>query len=154
MKKILFVCLGNICRSPAAEGVFKEYIISKKLQQYFSVDSCGTSAFHQGQRADKRIRAAASKRGIELTSLSRAFQKVDFLEFDLIIAMDDSNYENLMTEAIDDQQRNCVVKFCDYLEVLQYTEVPDPYYGGEQGFETVLDILQDGSKNLLKEIQK
>ena len=154
MKKILFVCLGNICRSPAAEGVFKKYLISNNLQQDFFVDSCGTSAFHQGEKADKRMRAAASKRKIELTSLSRAFQNSDFQEFNPIIVMDDTNYESLMTKASSDQDRNRVVKFCDYLDKLKYTEVPDPYYGGEQGFEIVLDILQEGSKNLLIEIQK
>lgn len=153
MKKILFVCLGNICRSPAAEGVFKQYLISKNLEQDFIVDSCGTSAFHQGEKADRRMRSAALNRGIELNSLSRAFLKSDFKEFDPIVAMDDSNYNNLVAQAINEQQKSRIVKFCDYLDNNEYSEVPDPYYGGEQGFETVLDILQQGSEKLLNEIQ-
>jgi protein-tyrosine phosphatase len=152
MKKVLFVCLGNICRSPAAEGVFKDLLASKNLSEQFYVDSCGTSGYHEGEKADKRMIAAADKRGIELTSLSRAFRSSDLKDFDYILAMDNSNYQNLLNETSTKDQADRIIKFCDYVKLLKYNEVPDPYYGGSNGFETVLDILIEGSENLLKEI--
>ncbi|MBT7610646.1 MAG: low molecular weight phosphotyrosine protein phosphatase [Bacteriovoracaceae bacterium] len=152
MKKVLFVCLGNICRSPAAEGIFKNLIKSRNVADLFIVDSCGTSGYHEGQKADKRMRAAAVKRGIELTSFSRALRSSDFEKFDYILAMDNLNYRKLLSRALTKSQSDRIYKMCDYVYDLSFDEVPDPFYGGENGFETVLDILEEGTENLLREI--
>ena len=154
MKKVLFVCLGNICRSPAAEGVFRQLIEKEGLLNEFQVDSCGTSGLHAGEMADKRMREAAIKRGFKLNSISRGLEDKDLIEFDIILAMDDSNFNNILKSPSAEEFSYKVKKMCDFVHELPFTEVPDPYYGGEQGFETVLDILEEGSKNLLIELNK
>lgn len=150
MKKVLFVCMGNICRSPAAEGVFQHLISENKLNHKLYCDSAGTISFHAGKSADKRMISAARKRGYELNSKARQIQSEDFNLFDIIVTMDDENYSNVMKLTKSDSDRNKVKKFCDFCKIHTDKEVPDPYYGGTQGFEHVLDLLEDGCSELLK----
>jgi protein-tyrosine phosphatase len=144
-KKILFVCLGNICRSPAAEGVL--LFFAKRSQADIEVDSAGTSSFHIGEPADKRMRAAASKRGYELTSRSRMVTRRDFSNFDLVVAMDRNNYRELSILAGGPNRKLKLLS--DYLEEGWPRDVPDPYYGGDDGFEKVLDMLEAASPKIL-----
>jgi len=154
MKTILFVCLGNICRSPAAEAVMSYLVGKEGLQDQIKLDSAGTSAYHEGEPADARMRAAGKRRGFDLTSISRKVrERSDFVDFDLIVAMDDENFHNL-TRIAPANAKNKVVKMCDYCENRGETEVPDPYYGGADGFGVVLDILEDACSALLKELKE
>lgn len=154
MKKFLFVCLGNICRSPAAEGVFKDLLNKESIADQFFVDSCGTSNAHAGEKADSRMRASASNRGIELTSISRGFRDEDFEKFDFIVTMDNSNYFNIMARLPSEEYEKKILKMADFVIKQDFDEVPDPYYGGQGGFELVLNILEEGSINLLKKIME
>ena len=153
MKKVLFVCLGNICRSPAAEAVMQSMLKDAGLEDVVYCDSAGTSAYHSGERADSRMREHGKKRDYDLLSISRAFEKDDFKEFDLIIPMDQSNQTNMMQLLDDDSLKHKVKMMCSFCTKFSETEVPDPYYGGAQGFEHVFDILEDACSGLLKEIQ-
>jgi protein-tyrosine phosphatase len=153
-KKILFVCLGNICRSPAAEAVFAGIVKKKGNVPEFEIDSAGTSAWHAGERADARMRSHAGKRGYNLTSLARRFRpETDFDHFDLIIAMDDNNLYDLNTMARSEADRKKLRKMTDFSSNrFGYSSVPDPYYGGEDGFELVLDILEDACEALFDKL--
>tara|TARA_B100000579_G_scaffold406349_1_gene392726 strand:- start:155 stop:625 length:471 start_codon:yes stop_codon:yes gene_type:complete len=149
--KILFVCLGNICRSPAAEGVFKRKIKDRNLERLFFVDSAGTGDWHVGNLADQRMRETASLRGIDLTSRSRQISGNDLYEFDRILVMDKDNLQavNLL---IQDQLRpinSKVELILSYSKTSQLDEVPDPYYGGQDGFEEVLDLLDKAIDGLI-----
>jgi len=148
-QKILFVCLGNICRSPAAEGVFSSMVEQKD----FFIDSAGTSGFHSGDKADFRMIEHAKKRGIELTSKSRKFEPEDLELFDHILVMDDKNLRDVLQMANAKQSKK-VRKITDYCTRLKYDHVPDPYYGGAQGFDLVLDILDDACQGLLKSLKQ
>ncbi|KAL3828547.1 hypothetical protein ACJIZ3_017349 [Penstemon smallii] len=158
---VLFVCLGNICRSPAAEGVFTHLVKQKGLDSNFAIDSAGTINYHEGNQADSRMRAASKRRGIEITSISRPIRPSDFRDFDLILAMDRQNREDILkaferwrhreTLPIDADKK--VRLMCSYCKTHDETEVPDPYYGGPQGFEKVLDILEDACESLLESIE-
>ena len=150
--KILFVCLGNICRSPAAEGIFKHKAHEAGLA--VTVDSAGTSAWHAGEKADRRMRQTAKNRGYELTSISRPVIASDFDEFDYLIAMDDHNYDDLRQKAGNTAQMDKILRMRDFFSDKSYDHVPDPYYGGSQGFEMVIDLLEDASDNLIQFIQK
>ncbi len=150
-KSILFVCLGNICRSPAAEGVFQNLVNQRSLSEQIRVDSAGTAGFHIGKLADARMRAAAARRGLELTSRSRLVVPADLRIFDRVIAMDRSNYRDLMGLVPGAKNEN-VKMLSDYLEPSWPREVPDPYYGGEDGFEYVLDMLQAACPIILDEM--
>ncbi len=151
-KRILFVCLGNICRSPSAEAVFKHQLEKKGLAGKYFVDSAGTSAWHAGERADARMRRHAKKRGIELTSISRQFIPDDFDRFDYIVAMDRENMEQLRRAARNKQDLEKLFYMTDFSKKFNYNHVPDPYYGGEDGFELVLDLLEDASEGLLESV--
>lgn len=157
---VLFVCLGNICRSPAAEGVFRDLVKKRGLDSNFTIDSAGTIDYHEGNPADSRMRSTAKRRGIEITSISRPIRPSDFRDFDLILAMDKSNRADIL-EALDKwKQRNNlppdadkkVKLMCSYCKKHDETEVPDPYYGGQQGFEKVIDLLEDACESLLESI--
>lgn len=153
MKKILFVCLGNICRSPSAEAVFRAKVEDAGLGDAFEIDSAGTLAYHQGKPADARMMDHAAKRGYMLTSIARKVLLRDFDEFDLLIAMDDDNYRELRALAEDDASRAKVKRMMDYAPETGVTEVPDPYYGGAQGFERVLDLLETACDRLLADLR-
>lgn len=155
MYKVLFVCLGNICRSPTAEAAFRHQVQAQGLTDQIGFDSCGTAAYHVGSAPDQRSQQAAANRGIKMADLrARAFELQDFDQFDLILAMDLDNLEFLQREAErygkDAQQR--VALFLDYTDGPQ-REVPDPYYGGPQGFERVLDLVETAAERLLAQIK-
>lgn len=150
MKSILFVCMGNICRSPAAEGVFRNMVSKAGREADFDIDSAGTIGYHSGNRADSRMRAAASQRGYSLESRARRLEQADFENFDLIVAMDDDNYRDIQDRR--PGQGAAVVRMCEYCTVRSESEVPDPYYGGPSGFEDVLDILEDACSGLLEQL--
>ncbi len=153
--KVLFVCLGNICRSPAAEAVFQHLLNERDLSHRIYVDSAGTSGCHKGDKADSRMREHAEKRGIKLTSISRqlSFPK-DFDKFDYIIVMDNVNLEAVRTLDKEGEYSRKILKITDFANNRTEAEVPDPYYGGAKGFEQVLDIVTDGAIGLLEEIEK
>ncbi len=153
MKKVLFVCLGNICRSPAAEGVFRHLVEKEGLQGKIKIDSCGTAAHHQGEAADLRMQEHAKKRGFELTSIARGLERSDLEEFDYIITMDNSNYKNVVALTADDLKYK-IKMMMDFSSNHPHDQVPDPYYGGPDGFELVLDLLEDACNGLLEEIKK
>lgn len=153
--KILFVCMGNICRSPSAEAVFIGLVKNNKLSANFDIDSAGTTAYHVGQRADRRMQSHAIKRGFNLSSISRLFNPdTDFDYFDMIIGMDDENMHALKHMTRNDADLNKLHKMTDFSIEMKYDEVPDPYYGGDAGFELVLDLLEDSCQGLLDELKK
>lgn len=145
---ILFVCMGNICRSPAAEGIFRQMVADAGLEDQIEIDSAGTHSYHVGRPADERMRQSAASRGYQLDSIARRLVVEDFERFDLIITMDEDNYDQAM--ALRPGHGAHVVRLVDYCEISDVDEVPDPYYGGEAGFHTVIDILEDACFNLLK----
>lgn len=154
MKHILFVCLGNICRSPAAEGVMTSLVQQAGLEGEIFCDSAGTIGYHAGESADHRMRRSAAQRGYELTSISRKVNPaVDFEKFDLIVAMDDDNLRDLRAMDHDNKYAAKMHKMTDFCRTSSATVVPDPYYGGAQGFENVLDILEDACGGLLEKIR-
>ena len=154
MIKILFVCMGNICRSPSAEAVMNALIERENLKNEITCDSAGTIAYHEGEPADARMQAHAIKRGYNLTSIARKFKTYDFEKFDYIIAMDDENYRDIIM--LDSQMRykDKVFRMTDFAKNKKYNGVPDPYYGGPKGFELVLDILEDACEGLLEKVKK
>lgn len=154
MVRVLFVCLGNICRSPAAEGVFQHMLEKNHLTDKIECDSAGTSAYHKGEPADGRMRAHAKERGYDLTSRSRPFiAPDDFENFDWIVTMDESNYLNVIKLTANQTYRNKVVRMTDFCTIHDIEEVPDPYAGGSDGFELVMDIVEDGCHGLLKKLE-
>lgn len=153
--KVLFVCSGNICRSPSAEAVFKKLVEEKGLKDKFEIDSAGTGSWHVGEQADRRMQGHAQKRGYNLTSISRRIDPhVDFDYFDLVIGMDDYNIYDLKSIAKKGEDIAKIKKMTDFAKGYNYEEVPDPYYGGEEGFELVLDLLEDSCGGLLEELAK
>ncbi|MGF1451435.1 MAG: low molecular weight protein-tyrosine-phosphatase [Opitutales bacterium] len=145
--RILFVCLGNICRSPAAEGVFAHLASQAGVRDQFAIDSAGTIGFHAGAPADGRMRAAARPRGYELRSVSRPVTEEDFETYDLLLAMDRSNFYELRERAPADARER--IQLFSEAALGEQWDVPDPYYGGETGFEKVLDQLERGCAALL-----
>jgi len=147
--KILFVCLGNICRSPSAEGVMRDLVAKEGLADSIEIDSAGTGDWHVGKNADPRAIEAASLRGIELTSRGRQVSTRDFEEFDLIVAMDRNNHADLLALNGGDGSR---LRLLREIGEGQPLDVPDPYYGGDDGFEEVLDLLELNCRALLAEV--
>ena len=156
MKKIsvLFVCLGNICRSPAADAIFINLLEKKGLSDGFIVDSAGTGSWHIGKKADSRMRIAAERRDINILSRSRQISSQDFDEFNYILAMDDSNYINIQNfkNRTSSNDLASIKKIQDFRSVFNEQEVPDPYFGGDDGFDYVLDILEDSVNGFLESI--
>ena len=156
MKKqsVLFVCLGNICRSPAAEAIFLDLVKKKGLNDNFIIDSAGTGSWHIGKKADKRMRFAAKKRGVEILSTARQINAKDFEKFNYIIAMDDSNFRNIqdLKNRTSSTDFASIKKIQNFRSVFNEQEVPDPYFGGDEGFDHVLDILEDSVSGFLESI--
>ena len=151
--KILFVCMGNICRSPSAEGVFRGVVKDQSLSQFFYIDSCGTHSYHTGEPPDTRAQSAARKRGIDISKqISRTIEKNDFKRFDYILAMDKYN-KSLLESMTDGEHLDKIHLFLEYAENSKLIEIPDPYYGGEDGFEFVLDLLEKASIGFIKQLK-
>lgn len=151
--RLLFICMGNICRSPAAEGVMRRIVSEAGLAHRIHIDSAGTGGWHAGNLPDSRMRAAAARRDYDLTSRARQVGTSDLRSFDLALVMDQQNLRDLQVFDPSGQFRAKVRLFCEFCTDHDDTEVPDPYYGGEAGFEHVLDLLEDGCRNLLHHIQ-
>ncbi|GBD87885.1 low molecular weight protein-tyrosine-phosphatase YfkJ [bacterium BMS3Abin03] len=153
-KRILFVCMGNICRSPAAEAVVKKMVEKEKLLHVIDVDSAGTIDYHSGEPADARMILSAKKRGYTIDSISRQFDmNKDFERFDYIITMDEENYEDIKSMDIDNKYQHKLYKIVSFCESCKGNEIPDPYYNGTEGFDLVLDLLEEASTLLLKQIK-
>lgn len=155
MIKVLFVCLGNICRSPMAEALFNHKIKQKNHQDYLSCDSCGTSDYHIGELPDERAIACAKENGIKMDHRGRQLNRIDFRDFDYLIAMDKSNMENIIKSA---EQHKTSAKnlqlMCEFQKDPEFMEVPDPYYGGVDGFQKVYEILDSSIDDLIEELVK
>ncbi|NJP20137.1 MAG: low molecular weight phosphotyrosine protein phosphatase [Hydrococcus sp. CRU_1_1] len=167
--KLLFVCLGNICRSPAAENIMNHLIVQAGLSESSTetlrlsdglrqreriiCDSAGTSSYHIGSPPDRRMSAAAAMRGISMTGRARQFQVADFENYDLILAMDKDNYLDILALDPRQQYRHKVRLMCEFATRHQIQEVPDPYYGGREGFEKVIDLLLDSCEGLLEYVK-
>jgi protein-tyrosine phosphatase len=152
-KSVLFVCLGNICRSPGAEAVFNSMINDEHLSDEISCESAGIIGVHVGEPADSRMLDHASRRGYKINSIARKFNpKFDFEKFDYIIAMDESIESDLqrLTRSAEDSEK--IFRMTDFSSSSKYSGVPDPYYGGSSGFEVVLDLLEDSCEGLLEYI--
>lgn len=147
--KILFVCLGNICRSAAAEEIMRNRVVHVGLEKEIDLDSAGLSSYHQGDPADSRMRAHAARRGYRITHLSRPVGYHDFFDFDMLIGMDDSNLTGLRNLAPGLPEEQKIYRMTDFCRRIPADHVPDPYYGGDSGFEAVLDILEDACDGLL-----
>lgn len=153
-QRILFVCLGNICRSPAAEAMMQMLVERNGLADRVVLDSAGTYGGHSGERSDARMRRAAAARGIDITHRARQVREEDFERFDMIIAMDDNNYEALFRLAPDREAQQRIYRFREFLRHnLSWSYIPDPYYEGHEGFELVLDLLEDGCSTLLEKLR-
>ncbi|MHB1238609.1 MAG: low molecular weight protein-tyrosine-phosphatase [Gallionella sp.] len=151
---VLFVCMGNICRSPTAETVFRHYVESAGVSEHILIDSAGTHAYHVGDPPDLRSQRAALQRGYDMSKLrGRQVSREDFRRFDYVLAMDSSNLGILQRLATPDS--NAMTRlFLEYARHHAEREVPDPYYGGEDGFEHVLDMVEDAAQGLLEEIRR
>ncbi len=160
--KLLFVCLGNICRSPAAESIMNYVIKSADMSDAYGsnsalsivCDSAGTARYHVGSSPDRRMVAAVRARGIPITGKARQFQKSDLENFDLILAMDRQNYQDILVLDPANRYRGKVRLICEFCQHHDQQEVPDPYYGGAEGFNQVIDLLSDACDGLLEHLVK
>lgn len=151
--KICFVCLGNICRSPTAEGVMKRLVREAGLEEHFEIESAGTGGWHVGEPPDPRTQAAARKRGVALTSRAQQFQQADFARFDYVVAMDRDNHANLERLAPSEAARAKIHLFRDFDPASpEGAAVPDPYYGGADGFDEVFDLVEAAARGLLAQL--
>ena len=151
--KVLFVCLGNICRSPAAQGVLQAIVDAEGTSADWLIDSAGTGDYHTGDLPDQRMRIHARRRGFDLTHRARQVREADFDDFDLIVPMDASNERNLRRLAPTPEAEAKIVPMARWISLAtRYDHVPDPYYEGAQGFELVLDLLEDGCRRLYDEL--
>jgi len=148
-RSVLFVCLGNICRSPTGEAVLKKLADARGLSDQIRIDSAGTGSWHVGARADPRMRGAGAQRGYKLDSIGRQFTVEDFESFDLILAMDFENFNNLSVLDPSGAHADKLKLFCDFIPDSHIRDVPDPYYGGPDGFEKVIDLIEEGCHNIL-----
>ena len=153
MIKVLFICMGNICRSPTAHGVFRQMVADKNLSNQITVDSAGTHAYHVGNSPDRRSMQAALSRGFDLSDLTaRQLDDYDFEEFDYLLVADDDNF-HLTKESCPIEHRHKIKYMLEFATRSAIKEVPDPYYGHGNGFDRVLDLLEDACEGLLKEVE-
>jgi protein-tyrosine phosphatase len=150
--RLLFVCLGNICRSPSGENIMNHLIQQRGLTDKIVCDSAGTAAYHVGNPPDQRMTAAAQRQGIVMQGVARQFNRGDFEDFDLILAMDKENYRNILALDRQNQYGDKVKLMCQFCRTYSDSEVPDPYYGGEAGFNYVIDLLRDACGGLLDQL--
>jgi protein-tyrosine phosphatase len=152
--RVLFVCTGNICRSPTAEGIFRKLVLEAGLGQVVSADSAGTHGYHVGEPPDPRAREAAARRGYDLSELrARRVQREDFHRFDLVLAMD-REHHSILARMAQPSNAHKLQLMMSYARRFSEDEVPDPYYGGSRGFELVLDMLEDASRGLLESLKE
>jgi len=152
-KRILFVCMGNICRSPAAEAIMKKIIEKNDLSDMIQIDSAGTIDYHSGESADSRMIVHAKKRGYEIDSIARQFDMTkDFKHFDYIVTMDNENYEDVKSMDILSKHKHKIFRMVDFCDNYVINEIPDPYYNSASGFEEVLDMLEDATNGLLNRV--
>ncbi|MCB1724149.1 MAG: low molecular weight phosphotyrosine protein phosphatase [Gammaproteobacteria bacterium] len=152
--KVLFVCMGNICRSPTAHGVFRAMVRTAGLEDRIQIDSAGTHAYHVGSAPDRRAAATAAARGIDLSDLvARRVEEVDFEAFDYVLAMDQENFLSL-SDICPRQHLDKIQLFMDFAPEMRTREVPDPYYGGPSGFDRVFDLVDAASRALLDDIKR
>lgn len=154
MVKVIFVCMGNICRSPSGEAVMNKLVKRAGFENDIKCDSAGTIAYHEGEPADARMKRHALRRGFRITSIARRFRNEDFENFNYIIAMDKENYNDLLSFDNEKKFGNKIFMITDFSSSGKYSEVPDPYYSGPEGFELVLDILEDTCNGLLNKIKQ
>lgn len=151
---VLFICLGNICRSPAAEGIMKSIVEKRGLSDKYEIDSAGIGNWHVGQLPDSRMRRCGAQHGYCFDSRARQFQKSDFQRFDTIVVMDNENYRAITSQASSQADKEKVVRIADFLTShREHTTVPDPYYGDESDFELVITLLEDACQGLLDELE-
>lgn len=155
MIKILFICMGNICRSPAAEAIMQAFINKERLAESIWLDSCATHGYHVGHHADARMIEYAKRRGYALTSIARQFNYPDdFIDYDYILVMDENNEHHIRSLDSNRQYQHKIHKMTDFCRNIAIADVPDPYYGGATGFEHVLDILEDACTGLLNDVRQ
>lgn len=152
--RLLFVCLGNICRSPAAEGVMRALVEREGLAPHVTIRSAGTGGWHAGNLPDQRMRSAAQNRGYNLQSRARQVTEDDLHSHHLVLVMDQQNLREIRPYDSANQHSAKIRLFCDFCTDHDIQEVPDPYYGGEQGFEHVLDLLEDGCRGVIQHIRQ
>lgn len=151
--RIMFICTGNICRSPLAHAVFQHLVETDNLDQLFEIESSGTTAYHVGEKADSRMRRTASEHGVPINHRSRQLYRKDLADYDLLLTMDSHNYRDTLALCRTDEEREKVKMFRDYDPEGQ-GDVPDPWYGGAEGFETVWTIVRRTSESLLDTLRK
>lgn len=151
--QLCFVCLGNICRSPTAEGIFQHLVNKKSLHPYFFIDSAGTSAYHIGEKANSKSQSVANQQGVKLNSKARRFETADLAEFDLILAMDHENFRNIRALDNSDRYSYKIKLMRDFDPTPENGAVPDPYYGGINGFQQVFDVINRSCNSLLTELE-
>lgn len=155
MFKILFVCMGNICRSPAAECIMRKIINENNLSDSVSCDSSGTISYHSGSYPDSRMRKAGKKRGFDFVGQARAINENDLVKFDMIIGMDNENVSYIQNLDYGNKNNDKIFLFTDFCDKFkEINGVPDPYYGGERGFDNVIDIILDGCQNILSFVKE
>jgi protein-tyrosine phosphatase len=152
--KLLFVCMGNICRSPAAHGVMEKLLVDAGMQDRMEIDSAGTIGLHAGKLPDSRMRQAASRRGYPLTHRARQVGRADLDAYDLVLVMDHANFEDVDSLADPRKHEGKVRFFSEFCTKHGETEVPDPYHGGSAGFEKVLDMMEDGCAEILRRLKE
>ena len=151
-RRVLFVCLGNICRSPAAENIFRRFVNDRSLGEAIQIDSCGTANYHAGKTPDSRMRQALRSCGHTDQGTARQITQSDFSDFDLIVAMDRDNLDHLLALADDQDERAKLCLFSDFLPKEEPIDIPDPYYGGSDGFLEVIALLEAGCQALLDKV--
>jgi len=149
---VIFVCMGNICRSPTAEGIFRSQVMARSLEHLIDIDSAGTHAYHEGEKADPRSQKIAQQRGVDLSTIrARKVTATDIEQFDYILAMDSDNHRNLLNLAPEGHEHK-IRLMLEFTSLYSENDVPDPYYGGPRGFDRVYDLIESASEGFLEEI--